>query len=992
MAKIRARARAVDMLGRQQIAGIPNAISELFKNAHDAYATRVEADFYRPEQLLVLRDDGLGMTLKDVEDRWLVLGTESKMTGDRELDTVASALHMQKRTPTGEKGIGRLAIAAIGPQVLLLTRAQRSNGLHDAVAAFVNWTLFTLPGISLDEIEIPVKEFREGRLPDETDIQSMLDVVRKNLEQLGKRIDQSSAEQIDQELDRFNLDASVLQTRFQNSSLTEMRSGTQFYIQPTDQMLEIALQEGQGRRKVADLGRMLIGFTNTMMPHSVQAPIVTEFRDHHSVDFSESIIGTEAFFTPDEFASADHHIRGRFDEFGQFVGTVAVYGSEPECHSIAWPEARGRKTDCGPFSIEFAYVQGQQRDSRLEPQQWNELVSKLDDMGGLYIYRNGIRILPYGNTENDFLRIEERRNLGSAYYFFSYRRMIGAIELPVTSADRLVEKAGREGFRDNRAYRQFRAILENFFVQLAADYFRAESVRSNQFAERRTALNRQAQALDLQSRQARARRNQLVSTLNERSARLQDNQVTTEVNGILADLGRSLKAALEIPDSELKAQTVLRAEVTARQRVVELRNDLRVPVGRGFALTRDLRQRIIAYSAEYAKLNEDVFNPALKKISEHLSKAIEELGVDVDRRRRFDNNVNVTQSAAKMAVSVRRRDSQKVLDETAVRVRTAIRSAILDLDSALREIDLRVQRTNLNELSEAGLVNLSIELESEVESLAQEKQELLDTITRQLEEIKVVPDDSGQIITQLDIVEAAEEALLSLQERAEADLELTHLGMAIEIIDHEFQSTIRAVRNNLRRLGAWADVNAQLKSVYDGIRVPFDHLDGYLTLFTPLHRRLYRTEIEIKGSEIHKFLEDLFSERFARHSIQMRATRKFLNHRLRGYPSTFYPVFVNLVDNASFWLRDQPEHRLITLDCDGEAMSVSDSGPGILAQDREAIFELGFTRKPGGRGLGLYISRDVLKKAGFNLSVSDSLEDSGATFMIKPAERRDDDC
>ena len=32
------------MLGRQQIAGIPTAISELFKNAHDAYATRVEAD------------------------------------------------------------------------------------------------------------------------------------------------------------------------------------------------------------------------------------------------------------------------------------------------------------------------------------------------------------------------------------------------------------------------------------------------------------------------------------------------------------------------------------------------------------------------------------------------------------------------------------------------------------------------------------------------------------------------------------------------------------------------------------------------------------------------------------------------------------------------------------------------------------------------------------------------------------------------------------
>src|SRR6266567_598488 len=79
MAIFKARARALDMLGRQQIAGIPTAISELFKNAHDAYATRVEADFYRPNNTFTLRDDGLGMTEADFSDRWLTLGTDSKL-------------------------------------------------------------------------------------------------------------------------------------------------------------------------------------------------------------------------------------------------------------------------------------------------------------------------------------------------------------------------------------------------------------------------------------------------------------------------------------------------------------------------------------------------------------------------------------------------------------------------------------------------------------------------------------------------------------------------------------------------------------------------------------------------------------------------------------------------------------------------------------------------------------------------------------------------
>ena len=41
--------------------------------------------------------------------------------------------------------------------------------------------------------------------------------------------------------------------------------------------------------------------------------------------------------------------------------------------------------------------------------------------------------------------------------------------------------------------------------------------------------------------------------------------------------------------------------------------------------------------------------------------------------------------------------------------------------------------------------------------------------------------------------------------------------MAIEIINHEFAGTIRSVRNNLRRLRAWADANAGLRELYDGI-------------------------------------------------------------------------------------------------------------------------------------------------------------------------------
>ena len=80
MAQFKTRARALDLLGRQQIAGIPTAINELIKNAYDAYADHFDVDYFRSDKLLILRDDGIGMTKADFETRWLTLGTESKLS------------------------------------------------------------------------------------------------------------------------------------------------------------------------------------------------------------------------------------------------------------------------------------------------------------------------------------------------------------------------------------------------------------------------------------------------------------------------------------------------------------------------------------------------------------------------------------------------------------------------------------------------------------------------------------------------------------------------------------------------------------------------------------------------------------------------------------------------------------------------------------------------------------------------------------------------
>lgn len=46
MPQFRAKARAVDLLGKGQISDLPTAISELWKNGYDAYGDALEAYIY----------------------------------------------------------------------------------------------------------------------------------------------------------------------------------------------------------------------------------------------------------------------------------------------------------------------------------------------------------------------------------------------------------------------------------------------------------------------------------------------------------------------------------------------------------------------------------------------------------------------------------------------------------------------------------------------------------------------------------------------------------------------------------------------------------------------------------------------------------------------------------------------------------------------------------------------------------------------------------
>lgn len=232
MAKFKTRARTLDLLGRQQIAGVPTAINELLKNAHDAYADNVDIDYFRHESIFVIRDDGVGMSKSDFEERWLTLGTESKVqNGKTSLPPIDKA--KKYRNQMGEKGIGRLAIASIGKQVLIITKVKGST---EVTVAFINWQIFELPNLNLDDIVIPVRSFTD--VPDSIQLDSMKEELLSSLDNLLHKdlISKNKHAEMKESILLFSISPNSLCSkliRF-NPFNNEDVSGTIFIISPVD--------------------------------------------------------------------------------------------------------------------------------------------------------------------------------------------------------------------------------------------------------------------------------------------------------------------------------------------------------------------------------------------------------------------------------------------------------------------------------------------------------------------------------------------------------------------------------------------------------------------------------------------------------------------------------------------------------------------------------------------------------------------------------------
>jgi signal transduction histidine kinase len=988
MAQFKTRARALDLLGRQQIAGIPTAINELIKNAHDAYADKFDIDFLRRDNLLILRDDGLGMTRDEFESRWLTIGTESKFVNSKtSLPPKDSSKSI--RPIMGEKGIGRLAIASIGKQVLVVTKAKKRDQEYKIVTALINWEIFELPGINLEDIVIPIREF--DSLPDNQDVDDLKEELLKSLDNLlkSKTILNSDYSRITKTVNSLTINPKkttsdlIGDIGFSNAD----NGGTFFYISPVHETLIFDIEGDKEAKEATKIEKMLIGFHNTMTPNHPKPIIDIAFRDYKSNNNTyTNLIDKEQFFTPAEFELADHHFQGEFDEYGQFKGMIQIYREKNYNHIVNWNGNNFRITDCGSFKINLAYIQGQLKDSVVDIKNWNLITAKADKFGGLYIYKDNIRVLPYGDSDYDFLDIEKNRSKRAATYFFSYRRMFGVIEITSTQNSNLIEKAGREGFIENKAYRQMQAILKNFFIQLAADFFdeKGKTPQSEFYNEKKNERNSLYKALERREKLAKGKKEKFLKELDAFFKDLTSKKFHREIDDITNQAQNNFNSILYLKNIDEASQKIIDIEFETRQKLFDYKKKISISNPKGFILSKSSRIDFDTYLSEYRILEETVFKSAFDKIDGFVNDFTQRLNIEISKRKRLEQSIEFISTEALRINNKKRSETNEVVGEVSRKIKDVTSQLMLDLDFQIRTVKDKFKSLSVNEVEDFDLVEERKKMESEIEMISDRNTFVMDRIIRQFESFYLEKNDDGEIITNDQITDALAEELDDLRERVQADIELSQLGLAVGILHHEFSSTVKSIRSSIKDLKAWSDVNNQLEGIYSNIKLNFEHLDGYLNLFTPLNRRLNRKKENINLLEIKTFLIDLFKSRMERHEIQFKHTKGFASQKLFGFRSTFYPVFVNLIDNAIYWLNQSNlEEKVIRLHADNDGVYISNNGVPIAPQDKERIFVMGFSRKTHGRGMGLSISKEVLNAENYELSVATPREGSTVTFKIE---------
>ncbi|WP_346961568.1 ATP-binding protein [Clostridium sp.] len=420
----RPRARLMSQLGEQLIKDENIAVLELIKNAYDADAKDVRIYMEKLDEqelsVITIEDNGDGMSLDIVKNCWMEPGTDNKEKRLKDMieNNTRSKLN---RLPMGEKGIGRFGVHKLGNKITLITRAKDSK----EVCVQIDWSIFNSSKYLSDiPIEVTERETTHTFLNNsDTGTKIIIEKLKTNWNRGKIRELQRSINSLNspfESIDAFNVIFDIDNKQWVRG-LLEYEDIKDYALFEADMILS------------AD---KIIDYKYQFTPWKSMKKLDERVNKLSEIDMVKEVkVELENGRRRKELKSIDLSCY----KIGQVEIKLLSFDLDSSILKMGVTDKKGLKT-------------------------------YLKSNGGVFVYRDGIRI--YENGENDWLGLGLKR-VNSPGEKISNNLILGSVNIKREASSDLKEKTNREGFIEDNAYELFKEAVifavEKFETDRAQD-------------------------------------------------------------------------------------------------------------------------------------------------------------------------------------------------------------------------------------------------------------------------------------------------------------------------------------------------------------------------------------------------------------------------------------------------------------------------------------------------------------------------------------------